>query len=326
MLTFKDVKNQSLTVYKQFGESKWKPFALLNSHLPRLPKDHFKNIGIGKFLVLCAMGESLEMAIPYLQVYRDRVDILTCDKGFGYLIDNGIMPDYVVICDTNIPFVWVEKYLEYSKDVVLLCTPYANIEWTHTWKGQRYFYINRDAIESEKVFQDIFKDNMRLIPAGSNVSNAMFVLMTGLDETNRVNYTGYEKFLFTGYDYSWRPDGKYYAGNNPMPKRFYMHLHTLLDINNDVVFTSSNLMFSAKWMTQYFNTFKPNAVNCSDRGLLAVNRARIEDELKRIPFMNGKNMVVKNAYNELVNTALQFDKQRQGFEKLKKEVLYGCRV
>ena len=152
MLTYSDVKKQSLDVYNQFGESRWKPFANVNSRIERMDNNFYKHIGVGKFLVLAAMGESLEKDIPILKLYRDRIDILTCDKGFGFLIDNGILPDHVIICDTNIPFKWIEPYLEYTKNINLVSTPYANIEWTHAWKGPKYFYVNRDAIETEKVF------------------------------------------------------------------------------------------------------------------------------------------------------------------------------
>ncbi len=325
MLTYSDVKKQSLDVYNQFGESRWKPFANVNSRIERMDNNFYKHIGVGKFLVLAAMGESLEKDIPILKLYRDRIDILTCDKGFGFLIDNGILPDHVIICDTNIPFKWIEPYLEYTKNINLVSTPYANIEWTHAWKGPKYFYVNRDAIETEKVFLPIFGEDIRQIPAGSNVSNAMLVFMVGSDERNQINYAGYEKYLLTGYDYSWRPTGRYYAGNNPIPKRRYMHHHTMLDINNDIVFTSGNLLFSAKWMTQYCQTFKIPVINCSERGLLDIKRGNLKEELSKIKFMNPNSNKTRKLFFELKDLYEKTEKKKEEFLKSKEELYHGGR-
>lgn len=324
LLTYGDVKRQSLQVFGQFGKDRWIPFSRVNSRLERMDDGYFKHIGIGKFLALCAMGESLEDHIETLRLYRDRIDILTCDKGFGYLIDRGIKADYVIICDTNIPFTWLEPYLEYTKDVTLISTPYANLEWTHAWKGPKHFYVNRDAIETEKHFLKDFQD-ARTVPAGSNVSNAMLVFMTGCDEKNNINYAGYEKYFLVGYDYSWRQKGKYYAGSDPQPKRHYMHSHTLLDFNQDTVFTSANLLFSAKWMTQYCRTFSFPVFNCSGRGLLDIQKSNLHDELSSIKLINSGQEKVREAFFKMKDLYEKTEKAKEEFIKSKEELYHGCR-
>ena len=238
VLTWKDVQNQSEAVFKQFGEKVWIPNAKRNAQLPRRDPEELHNTGIGKHLLLVAIGASLEENIETIKKYRDRVEIMTCDKGFELLLKHGVKADYVMLCDANIPFTWIKDSINETKDVKLIATPYANPEWTENWKGDRYFMINKDALETEKIFIDIFKDRFRIIPAGSNVSNAMLIFVTGSDEYQNINWAGYERYILVGYDYSWRPDGNYYAWKTPylnaiicITERFWILIaHQLLQV------------------------------------------------------------------------------------------------
>lgn len=299
LLSHDDVRKQSEAVFSQFGE-RWMEFSQINSRLPnRRDPEELRNYGIGKFCVLAAMGESLEESIPILKKYRSKFDLITCDKGFPILMEAGIKPDFVQICDTNIPFKWLEPWVEETKDIKLLATSYANIEWTHKWKGPIYFYVNKDALDTQRKFLAILGNPqtekhaaiegdiqgnslppVRVIPAGSNVSNAMLIFMMGVDEKTQANWAGYEHYFLTGYDYSWRPSGKgitcktgkYYASEDPRPKRFYMSHRTMLDINQDIVHASQNLIFSAKWLYSYVTAYDLPATNCSKRGILDIPR------------------------------------------------------
>lgn len=325
-LTYTDVRNQSRQVWGQFGENLWLPNAIKNSKLEYKDCRELHNSKIGKVAVLAAMGESLESNIDLLKANRDKYEITTCDKGFGVLLDHGIKADYVVLCDASIPFKWLEKYVEDTKGVTLFATAYANPEWTHAWKGDKYFYINKDAIETERKFIPIFGDKMRIMAAGSNVSNAMLIFWTGCDELSAANWSGYEKYLLVGYDYSWTPKGNYYAWNNPTPKRFYMHHRTMLDINGNRVFTSENLLFSAKWLIQYLESFNLPAINCSGRGLLE-NRYRrdLESELKTIRGDKSAIKVCGEWFDKIKKSTMELAKAREGFQKSREDLIYGTR-
>lgn len=298
-LGFTDVKEQSEAVFNQFGHSKWIPAAKENAKLERGDSRDFANRGLGKFAVLIGMGPSLENNIDAIKKYRDRVDVITCDKGFGALLRQGVKADYVICCDTNIQFKWLRPHLEETKDVALIATPYASTDWTHFWKGPKYFFVNRDAIKSERHFIEIMGEKTVIIPAGSNVSNAMLIFFSRCDETSNVNYAAYTKYFLTGYDYSWAPDTNYYAWNNPEPKRFYMHHRTLLGIDGNTTFTSENLVFSAKWMKQYVTTFNLPVVNCSERGILDISQGNMEESLKRIKTDPAHRAAVMSAYDRL---------------------------
>lgn len=319
VLNWADVKKQSEQVYGQFGESKWIPYAKENNKLERKNTDNLKNIGIGKYLLLCGMGESLEENIDVIKKYRDRFDIVTCDKGFVPLYDRGIVADYVMVCDCNILFNHIEKHIDKTENTKLLATPYASLEYTRQWRGERYFFINQDSIQTEKKFIDIMGDDVRVIPAGSNVSNGMMIFFTGSDEYQNINWGGYEKYIMVGYDYSWRANGNYYAWSNPKPKRHYMHHRTMLDCNGDIVFTSENLWFSAKWAYSYITTFHLPVVNCSGRGVLMLGDSgkmgNLEDVLSKINPSRRSIEDVYDRFEALKLSNMQYNNAKMLFEK-----------
>lgn len=321
-----EILKQSEAVFKQFGESKWKPFAEKNSKLERGSMEEIRNSGIGKFMLLVAMGQSLEENIDVIKKYRDRVTITTNDKNFGKLLERGVKADYVMICDCNVLYKHLEPYIEETKDVAMIGTPYANVEWTEAWKGKRYFYVNRDAISSETIFKKYFGEDVRTIPAGSNVSNAMFVFWNGADEKQNVNWGGFEQYILVGYDYSWRPGyagGHYYAWDDAKPKRYYMNHHTMLDFWKNPVFTSQNLMFSAKWMQSYINAHGLPVINCSMRGLLEIPYAPLEAVLSAINPDPKGSLNVRRAFDVAKSANLTFEGAKVLFDKSREELL--CR-
>lgn len=282
LLSHESIRRQSEGVFRQFGKQ-WQEQAKVNAALPNDPAEALRSCGLGKVAVLVAAGASLEDHIDTLKKYRDRFDLYACDKAFGILVERGIIPDAVHIADANIPFKWLAPYVEQTRGVRLICTAYANPEWTKAWLGPRTFYVNADAIDSQRIFGPIMGEGTRVIAASSNISNAMVVFLTGCIDGLKENFAGYERYLLVGYDYSWRAHGNYYAFNNPSPKRNYMTHMSMLDINGDDARSSENLLFSAKWLYSYLQAFQfLPVINCSGRGLLDIGRrGALEDELRR---------------------------------------------
>lgn len=332
LLSYSDIRKQSKAVYGQFGESLWKPNARINAGLRRKNAQELKHAGIGRVLVAAAMGESTEEAIPTLIQYRDKFDLIVNDKSFGYFMERGIQPDYVMLCDASIKYDWIAKHAEHTAGVKLIATAYANPEWTKAWRGDRYFYIPEDAIDSHLELMDIMGKDTRLVPAASNVSNAMLVFFIGATNEGNMNWSGYDRYLLVGYDYSWRPavagngtkTGKYYAFEDPKPKRFYMNHRTILDINQDWVHTSENLLFSAKWLISYLGAFRPPVVNCSGRGLLDIRaRDSLAAQLCTIDASPSTRAAVRGQFNALAMASELLDRTRANFEAAREAIYAG---
>ena len=117
-----------------------------------------------------------------------------------------------------------------------------------------------------------------------------------------MNWGGFEKYLLVGYDFSWKPEGNYYAWENPKPKRFYMTHRTALDSKGDIVLTSENLIFSSRWLESYCQAFSLPVVNCTGGGILNVKPGDLEKELLRV---NGNYRQIAEFVQQTYQTALR---------------------
>lgn len=271
-----DTKKQSEQVIKQHGEL-WRKHAREHSkYAPFKSLEDFQNSGVGRALVIVANGASFEEQIDVLKEHKNSVDILCCDKTLGHLLNHGIKPTFCLIADAKVNY---EKYMEPWKDqldrTILFMNVTANPKWSGNgnWKD-KYFFVNFDVLRTEVEFSAI-SGCQNLIAAATNVSNAMVVFATQSDNKARRNFFGYDKILLVGFDYSWKPDGNYYSfdktGNG---KHNYMRHVYAVNRQGEIVFTSTNLLFSAKWLENYLQIFKLPIVNCSVGGILGKVKSR----------------------------------------------------
>lgn len=262
-----DVKRQSEAALKQW-QPQWERHA--KHHARYVMKDliDFQNSGVGKACLVIANGYTFEQEIETIKKYQHQVDILCVDKCLKHCIDNGITPKFVLVCDANVPYETYLKPVEDKlQDTTLLINVCANPKWTDNgnWKD-RYFFVNKDVLNSDRIFQGL-SGCPNIIPAATNVSNAALVMLTQSDNTGRRNFFGYDKLLMIGYDYCW--DKSYYAFDKTGGgKANYMKQVYCFDVKSDYVYTSPNLLFSAKWMDKYIKTFKIPAVQCSKTSIL----------------------------------------------------------
>ena len=275
------VVEQSKAAYNQF-KIQWRENAKIHSRLKMKSFIDFENIGIGKPILAVANGYTFEENLKTIKEHKD-VDILCCDKTLGHLLDNGISPKYCMVCDANVDYEkYMEKYKDQLQDTILFITVTANTQWSlnGNWKDI-YLFCNEDSIGSHKEFMNISKCP-NLIPAATNVSNQMIVLLTQCDNTRRSNFFGYDKILLIGYDYSWRYGGKYYSfdESGDMKHNYMRHVYAK-NIKGDPCYSSSNLLFSAQWLEKYIKTFRLPVVQCSDESLIIFGHSgKLEEQLK----------------------------------------------
>lgn len=295
------IKQQSNAAYNQWA-AQWRKHAREHSKYKQPTFEKFENIGVGRAVLCVANGYSFEEEIETIKLHQDKVDIMACDKTLGHLIDNGIAPTFCMVCDANVD---EEKYLEKWKDklsgTTLFINVCANPEWTKrgNWK-EVVFFSNRDVIDSHLEFSKL-SGCPNFIPAGTNVSNAMVILLTQSDNEGRQNVFGYDKILLIGFDYSWRFGGKYYAFDEDAGgKANYMrHVYTATPSGN-FCYTSGNLTFSMDWLKTYISAFKLPVVQCSADSLLAIGgkSANLSEQMQ-YSFKPEDRGPVKSAVKEL---------------------------
>lgn len=265
------IRSQSEAAIKQWG-AQWEEHCRTHSQDPMIKNDleDFAGTGIGKAVLLVANGYSLEENMLTIKENQGLVDIMCCDKTLGHLIKNGIKPKFCLVCDANVNYEqYLKPYEEELEDTILLINVCANPEWSinGNWKS-KYFFVNRDIIDSHKKFSQL-TGCTNFIPAGTNVSNAMLIMLTQCDNEGRRNFFGYDKLLLIGYDYSWRAKGKYYAySDDGDGKANYMKHLYCMTVDGDWAYTSGNLLFSSQWLEKYISTFRLPVVNCSKKTIL----------------------------------------------------------
>lgn len=297
------IKNQSNSAYKQWCEQ-WRAHSKEHSKFKMKPLSQFENIGIGKTVVCVANGYSFEEQIETIKNNKDNVDILCCDKTLGNLIENGIFPTYCMVCDANVNY---EKYLkpyeDKLKNTVLFINVCANPEWSKNgnWKDI-YFFVNQDVIDSHVEFSNI-SGCQNFIPAGTNVSNAMVILLTQSDNTARRNFFGYDKIALVGFDYSWKANGKYYAFNEDGDgKNQYMkHLYVTTP-SGEFAYSSGNLTFSMQWLDQYVKTFNLPVIQTAKDSLLQFGKYSDLEKQMKYSYKKEDGISVRKAINELRKT------------------------
>ncbi|HLB42005.1 MAG TPA: 6-hydroxymethylpterin diphosphokinase MptE-like protein [Gammaproteobacteria bacterium] len=276
------IEAQSKSAYGQWCDQ-WRSQAKIHSKFKMKSFSDLENSGIGRAVLCVANGYSFEENIETIKKHKDNVDILCCDKSLGHLLNNGIKPKYVVICDANVNYEkYLSPYLDQLSETIALVNVCANPQWTENikWKDI-YFFVNKDIIDSHLEFSEI-SGCKNFIPAGTNVSNAMIILLTQSDNEGRRNFFGYDKILLIGYDYSWKDGGKYYAFDQDGGKKSqYMRHCYIVDMNGDFAYTSGNLSFSAKWFMTYAQTFKLPIVQCSKNTILnGIRYGNLEDQMQ----------------------------------------------
>jgi len=278
----KTTRQQSLNAYNQWCKQ-WREHAEFHRKFDMKSFEDFRNTKLGKAIVCIANGASFEQNIEHIKENQDKADIFVCDKALGHCLDNGIVPSYVMVCDANVDFKkYLEPWKDKLKDVVLFSNVCGNPLWTEEkyWKDV-YFFVNEDVIKSEVEFSKI-SGCKNFIPAATNVSNQMVVLLTQSNNKGRCNFFGYDKIILTGYDYSWAHGENYYSFDKTGGgKANYMRQLFITNCNSDLCYTSNNLLFSSGWLAKYIKTFKLPIVQCSKKTILDVGKwGKIEEQMK----------------------------------------------
>lgn len=273
---------QSKTAYQQWCVQ-WRAHAKEHAKYPMKSFDEFSGIGIGKAVVCVANGYSFEENIELLKKHQKNVDIMACDKTLGHLLNHGITPKYVLVCDANVSY---EKYMKPWEDqlqnTILIQNVCGNPKWTHNGNWlDRFFFVNMDVMNYEKEFSEL-SGCKNLITAGTNVSNMMVVALTQSDNVKRQNLFGYDKIILLGFDYSWKFGGKYYAFDQDGGGKFAYMKHIYgLSASGKLIYTSNNLNASGQWLATYIDAFRLPIVQCSRDSLMTFGRiGDLESNLK----------------------------------------------
>ncbi len=314
------ITSQSNAAYKQWKDQ-WRRHASEHATYKKKSLRDFEHSGIGRAVVCVANGYSFEEQIETLKKYQSNVDILCCDKTLGHLLDNGIVPTFCMVCDANVNY---EKYLKpyehLLQDTILFINVCANPQWSGNgnWKD-KYFFVNQDIIDSHLEFSHL-SGCTNMIPAGTNVSNAMVIFLTQSDNTARKNWFGYDKIILIGYDYSWKFSGKYYAFDQTGEgKAQYMRHSYIVSPSGEFCYTSGNLIFSKDWLQKYVSAFNLPVVQCNKDSLFSMGKVSDLAEQMLYRHKPEDRKTVKRVVQELRETTARIAELNDHILKLGKD-------
>lgn len=279
MLSKDEVLAQSKAAMGLWEET-WRKHAVKNGEKYKRDGNSHNDLvhmGAGRTMLCIANGPSFEHKIDIIKKYdTDRqYDIGCVDKCFGQLIKYGIKPDVVFIADAGVSYdEHLKPYIDDTEDVILVSNVTSNPDWALNWKGRVFYFVNKDNIETEKIFIPL-SGCRELIPASSNVGNTQLVFSTQV--------LGYDEYLLVGYDHAWADDDNYYSFQDTV-KRYWMKHLTLVDRFGNLLNSSQNLYFSVRWMNDFYLMMKQNGIrmyNCTGRGLLNMPSTNFEKRLKK---------------------------------------------
>jgi hypothetical protein len=301
MLSQEEVLQQSRGAMKQW-ESMWKEHAAENGRI--LKEKGYSNQrifghGIGRKLICCAVGNGLKDQLENLRNKPEHYDIATVDKSFGYLLDNGIKPNFVYVADAIVDFdKWGKPWIDQTEDVCLFLNVCANPKWAQNWKGKVFYFVNQDNIQTEKIFAPISGCN-ELLKASSSTGNTVVV--------HAATYMIYDEYIMVGYEHSWGDDDLYYIAEDS-EKRWYMNHIQILSNDGQLVSTSQNLFFTVRWLGDFIQAeLLPKGkkiFTTSKRGILKVPYKNLAKEFKTFKGRQIKeeelNMVIQNRLQPII--------------------------
>jgi hypothetical protein len=297
MLSQAEVLKQSKGAMKQW-EGTWRSHAKENGEIMRqkgISNQRLYGHGVGRKAICVAYSPELEYRIDDIKQKNESVDILSIDKAMGYLLNHGIKPNFVYLADAGIDYnKWCKPYIEQTKGICLMMNVTANPEWAKNWKGNVVYFVNQDNIKTEEIFAPI-SGCREFVKASSNVGNSVLV--------HASTYLLYDEYYLIGYGFCWGQNDNYYCGEDS-DKRWYMNHNQLIDTNGELVCTSQNLLFSARWMSDFVNGIltpqKRKIFKCSKGGLLNVGYRDIKKVLKD----SVQRKLTEQEFNHIIQTRI----------------------
>lgn len=207
--------------------------------------------------VLIAAGPSLAESIEDIRALDRRThEIVAVDMALGYLLANGIVPDYVICADSSAEIARTLEVPGIPEALPLLASVTVSPATGAAWRGPIYWFcmssnvFDRDLNEwMQREHAAASKVPSFLVPGG-NVGSLGLSFLLGVRASPKV--------LLYGHDFCWADDASFYCGgvNADLARRRIADesaartVYDTVDTLGRPVKTNESLVGFARWYAQ----------------------------------------------------------------------------
>jgi len=147
--------------------------------------------------IIVSAGPSLSKNIEYLKNAKGKAVIFVVDRALDYVLDHGIMPDFIVTLDSSKPIEFFSKYSDLK--IPLLCTVDASIPVMEAHKGRKIFFAIKGYVSY--IYYELQK-KVSSLNSGGCVATGAFSVCAGL---------GFKTIILMGQDLAFSKDHSTHA-------------------------------------------------------------------------------------------------------------------
>jgi hypothetical protein len=226
----------------------------------------FKSIsssrGRTKACILVGTSPALKNNVHKLkEAADDNFIIISSNGAYKFLLENGIIPDYVFVVEARdhiVPDVLVDD----PGKTVLVTSPFVAPKVLENWKGLSETYI----LGGGKKYNKLLKKDWKVPDiGGGNVVNTSFLWA--------YKYLQCRDFIFVGVSLSFK-DNYYHDGRSEkyICQGFenYKNNYQAVDMYGGIVNTTPALTMYKTWLETYLKVSGSNVINATEDGILGV--------------------------------------------------------
>lgn len=214
----------------------------------------------GKAVIFVGRGKSLDKAIEMFKDADDRFIIVCTNSSIRYLLENGVVPHYMILIDGEKGSWTFENLPAGAEKVTAIFAAGACHEEVVKWPGK--IMVVPYGVKKGSVQKDIRKRWGKSIAAGGNALNGAVAVF--------ITTTNIKVYIFVGNNLSFK-EGESFYFNQPTERddKAYFIMH---DIYGEEVLTDMPMYQYKIWLEQTCNAYFPDCVfiNASE-GVLGVD-------------------------------------------------------
>lgn len=268
-----DIKMKQMS-YKRFSSMMEMNF-YENIQQEFFPLEHYQeSVELKKFSCLISSGPSLNITKKWLEVVKEKAYLLCVGSALKVLLEEGIVPDGVIISDCQPTIIEQLRDSGYTGDLFFLSTADFNTVKSH--KGDKYILLQKGYEPAEQYAK---KMNYPLLETGGSVATTGYSLL---------EYLGFNSIVLFGQDLGFV--NGYTHASNSTSGRILLKDEQYIEIESNSgapIKTLPNLYSYLIWFNR----------NCKESKCYVYNTAKNGAKIENVPLIDEVQLyeLIKNS-------------------------------